>query len=148
MPRRPLASKSALHARQVLGLTVFLGAPVHAAMAAEKTVAHLEGYWVPDFEYRPQKRSLAQVFGIDAGVRLPIALSKGIYLTPAATYHLDGIVFDAPPNRDFNLHAVDLSVEMKAKLPKNWTLKLSLGLGLAGDFRTIDAGVLRGHGFA
>lgn len=130
-----------------LSTCVSLVWPWEASAGSSKTVAHAESYWLPEFGSIKRTGIHAQVFGVDAGFAVPIALPKGIYLTPQLNYHLDGALFDDPQQTDLLLHAVDLKLQLSAKLSKHWKLKLSTGLGLAGDFKEIDPGVLRGHGY-
>lgn len=132
----------------LFALVSALGWAGEANAGGEKTLAHVEAYSIPDFQWVRTQGIQAQVLGVDAGFQVPVSLRKGIKLKPAAIYHMDGVFFDDAREPDRILHSVNLKLELKAKLPKKWTLKVSAGIGLAGDFKRIDTGVIRGHGSA
>lgn len=122
-----------------------LVSPESANAGSEKTVAQAESYWVPDFERTHPTGRRGQVFGLDAGIKVPIKLRKDITPSPGAMYHLDDVAFNDSPAP--NLHFIDFKLELKAKLPRGRIVKTIAKFGLMGGLNAIDAGVLRGSGF-
>lgn len=141
MPNRELQKIAAL-----VGVAALL--PMDAAAQSGKTVAHAESYWIPGLQLIKGPAVRAEALGAGAGFAVPLSLRKGIYLTPKVNYHLDAFAFDDPQEPAVALHAIDLKLALKAKLSQQWGLKLSVGLGIAGDLTAVDSGLLRGHGSA
>lgn len=132
----------------VVALLGTLSYPVAAKAADAPTLVQSELYWVPNSSLIDRAGTRAELLGVDAGLQFPIELRNGIELRPGASYHFDGLFFDPGVQSDLTLHFIGLNLGFAAKLSKKWKLKLSAGLGLAGDFDTVDAGLFRGYGYA
>jgi hypothetical protein len=87
-----------------------------------------------------------QVASYDVGVTVPVPLAPKTYLFPGLGYHVDAVSFSDTPAEFVQLRAfqgIDASTLLVRLLPNGWSFAARTGIGLAGDFQTVDRRMLR-----
>lgn len=125
----------------VLGVLLPAGAEAQLTDLAELSGTHHSGSRLGD-----AAPSETQLSSYDLSLKLPLPVAARSYLIPGASYHVDsvqrgGMSRQVGPLRSF--HAVDASLLYVQFLPEEWTLVVRLTAGLAGDFATVDRGLVR-----
>jgi hypothetical protein len=93
----------------------------------------------------------AQVASYDVAVNAPIPLAEKTFIIPGLGYHADSVSYSGAGPGFVQLRAfqsVEASALVVQMLPKDWTIAARVATGLAGDFREVDAGLLRASAVA
>lgn len=131
--------------RAALGLLVLI-ACASPAEAQFPDLVDLSGQYMPPVALEDPQPVQAQVASYDFSLNVPIVLGAKTFLIPGFGYHSESVSYTDTPDGFEQLrafHAVDLSVLFVQLLPNDWSLSLRLAPGLAGDFQSVDSGMLR-----
>lgn len=102
--------------------------------------------YMPRAELREPRLTEAQVSSYDAALNLPFLLGGSTFLIPGVNYHVDSISYENAPAGFEELrafHSVDLALLFVQLLSPEWSVSLRVAPGLAGDFASVDSGMLR-----
>ena len=116
------------------------------AVAQVTDLVSVGAQYVPPVDAPEAPPATAQLTSVDLRLNAPIRLGERSILIPGIAYHLDSIAFDDTPEGFVELgpfHAVSASLYYVRLLPKDWSLALNAGVGLAGDFDQVDGGLVR-----
>ncbi|MEM9072005.1 MAG: DUF6268 family outer membrane beta-barrel protein [Myxococcota bacterium] len=114
---------------------------------AQPSFADIDLQFAPGIPLPNEESAEARLIGLDINVGVPVPLGERSFLLPGVSYHLDSVSFRNAPllSKPPRLHSIEASLRLVQLLPRRWTLTLSAALGLAGDFQSVDSGLLRGN---
>lgn len=128
-----------------LGIALALSGPASVTAQATDLVS-VGVQYAPPVDAPEAPPATAQVTSYDLQLNAPIPLGERSVLVAGLAYHVDSVTFDNEPEGFVDLrafHAVSASAFYVRLLPKDWSLAMSAGLGLAGDFLAVDGGLVR-----
>ncbi len=128
------------------GLVALLVFMPEDALGQFPDLAEINGQYLPGSQMSVASPLEAQVSSYELGLNLPIELNKRNYLIPGLTYHTDSLSYKYQsdgfvPLRLF--HSLDLSALYVHLYDNKWSFSGRASVGLAGDFKKIDADLLR-----
>lgn len=102
--------------------------------------------YLPSAALEDPRPTEAQVSSYDAAFNLPWVLGESTFLVPGLAYHVDAISYASAPAGFQELrafHSLDLTLLFVQLLGSGWSVSLRAAPGLAGDFASVDSGMLR-----
>lgn len=120
---------------------------LRSARAQVPDLLEVTAQYMPGTQVGDPPHVRPQVTTYDVTLNAPIPLGEKTFVIPGVAYHVESVSFDREivpgfvPLRAF--HAIDVPVLFVQLLPSDWSLSLRFSPGLAGDFESIDEGMVR-----
>lgn len=131
----------------ILAFSAILATP-ERSHAQPLRLASAELQLAPDIQAEDTPTD-SELLGAQLEINAPIPVSDSLVVIPGLSYHLDQIHFDhTDQDNPPLLHSFALGALVRQELGPKWALMFRANLGLAGGFREVDLGMLRGAGLA